>query len=100
MKACFSQSTSISDVMTIKAGEKMLCRSVREGMTGMKEVGSREKVDPLSSIRFRTAMMASIKLSWKRSTMSATGIRANQLEGKVCTHRHSPSEIGFPSQTF
>lgn len=71
MKACLSQSTNISDAMTMSAGEKMLCSIVMDGMTGMNEVGSKEKEEPLSSMRFRMATMVSIRDSWKRSTISA-----------------------------
>lgn len=82
MKACLSQSTAISDKRTITTGEKIWLIVVSEGRTEMVmyEAGREEKVDPLTSIRFRRAMMDSKAESWKRSTMSALFVSLARFE--------------------
>ena len=53
-------------------GEKIWLIVVIEGRTEivMYDAGRVEKVDPLTSIRLRRAMMDRRRVSWKRSTIS------------------------------
>lgn len=72
MNACFNQSTKHSDTSTMMAGEKIVWRRERDGEGNEREKRDKEGVVVVeeSSMRFRRAMMKSIRESWNRSTMS------------------------------